>query len=109
MLLRDMKSRDVPLGSLPHREGGTFEMSAKLYETPAEYDYWIAVFDANHSVWGHMRFQAVIPKRIAESVDMAGMLVTGEIQDQVASSLSEANASGRSLAPVFSTDGWTLV
>jgi hypothetical protein len=109
MLLRDMDTRDIFLGSLAHRDGGAFEVSAKLYLTPPAYNYWLAVFDAHHEAWGHMRFQAVIPKGIAESLDHANLLITGALWDQVASSLRAADASGRALAPVFSADGWTLV
>lgn len=109
MRIMDMKKKQIGIGHLPHKLGGAFDIAAVFYETTPEYDYWIAVIDGNHSEWGHMRFQATIPKKIAPTAELAIALLTGPIAEQVKSLLTHADANGRPLDVVFARDGWVLV
>jgi hypothetical protein len=109
MPILDMKMQQLDLGILQHKDGGSFKNSACFYETTPEHDYWIAVIDGKHSVWGHMRFQATIPKKIAATAELAVVLITGAIAEQVRILLKAADVNGRPLDVVFSNDGWVLV
>lgn len=109
MLLRDMNKKQSDLGIFKRQDGENFAITAVFYETPTQYDYWLVVFDAEHADWGHMRFQAIIPKKIASTIAHAEALASSEILMQVKASLTESSASGRNLAPVFAFDGWTLI
>lgn len=109
MLLRDMSKMTLKIGQFRRGDGEKFELTAVLYQTPMEYDYWLCVFDAEHTEWGHLRFQAVIPKRIAQTPAFASSLAQGPIVEQVKSSLTTASPSGRDLNVAFSVDGWSLI
>jgi hypothetical protein len=105
----DMLQTAVPLGAFVRPDGERFTLNALIYETPPQYDYRLIVFDAAHETWGHMRLQAILPKRIAASSDTATGFVVGPILEQVKSCLVGANATSRPITPVFSLDGWVLV
>ena len=109
MQLGRMPHQDLDLGTHQRPDGQRFKVTARLYEMPAEYDYWQATYDAEHDQWGHMRFVLTVPKKIAATVDFARVLVGGAVLDQVKSALHGASAKGRDLAPCFAIDGWVLI
>ena len=106
------------LGQMPQRtknhtykrsDGETFMIQSTLYETPLKYNFWIGHFAATHQKWGQMGFQAIIPKSIATSVQLAEMLLNGSILNQVKSELAQVTAKDRNFAWCPSADGWHLV
>ncbi len=109
MLLRNMPQHKIALGTHKRADGEAFEVSAVLYESPASIDFWQVPIDTQHATWGHMRFVLTIPKKIADTVQLATVLIRGSVFDQVKATLATATASGRDLAPCFSMDGWVLV
>lgn len=52
MQLGRMPHQDLDLGTHQRPDGQRFKVTARLYETPAEYDYWQATYDAEHDQWG---------------------------------------------------------
>ena len=56
MLLGKVPHHDITLGSYQRSDGQQFKLSARLFELPAEYEYWQATYDGEHDQWGHMRF-----------------------------------------------------
>lgn len=109
MQLGRIPHQDLDLGMYQRPDGQRFKVMARLYEMPAEYDYWQATYDAEHDQWAHMRFVLTVPKKIAATVDFARVLVGGAVLDQVKSALKGASAKGRDLAPCFAIDGWVLI
>lgn len=99
----------LDLGTHQRPDGQRFKVTARLYEMPAEYDYWYATYDADHNQWGRMHFVLTLPKKIAATVDLARLLIAGEVLDQVKSDLQGATNKGRDLAPCFALDGWVLI
>ncbi|MCG7952663.1 MAG: hypothetical protein N0E56_15805 [Candidatus Thiodiazotropha endolucinida] len=104
-----VKHKDRDLGTYQRPDGQSFKVTAKLYEMPAEYDYWLTTYDAEHEEWGHMRFMLTVPKKIAATIDLAGAIVSGTALDQVKQSLLSATEQGRDMAPCFAHDGWVLI
>ena len=109
MLLGMVPHQDIALGTYERADGQKFALMARLYELPAEYDYWQAIYDGNHEQWGHMRFVLTVPKKTASSLDFARAIVTGSALDQVKACLNSATAKGRDLALYPSLDGWVLI
>ena len=109
MLLRDMKHHDLQLGTFQRPDGERFQIKARLYEMPAEYDYWQVPFDVHHDQWGNMRFVLTIPKKIASSIELAEVFVSGSALEQVKASLATANEKGRDFSVCFGVNGWTLI
>ena len=109
MQLGRIPHQPLDLGTHQRPDGQRFKVTAQLYEMPAEYDYWSATYDAEHDQWGHMRFVLTIPKKIAATMDLARLLVAGEVLDQVKSNLQGMTDKGRDLAPCFALDGWVLI
>ena len=90
-------------------DGEIFTIESTLYETPPSYNYWMGFFAASHQEWGQMGFQALIPKGIAVSAELAEALLKGPILDQVKSELTKVTAGGRDFTLCPSNDGWYLV
>ena len=109
MQLGRVPQHDILLGTYRSVDGQQFELTARLFEFPAEYDYWQATYDAEHDHWGHMRFVLTVPKKIASTLDLARAIVAGSALDQVKSCLNNATDKGRDLAPCFALDGWVLI
>ncbi len=99
---------ELALGDLTRDDGNRFVISALFYELATEYDYWLINYDAEHKVWGHMRFALVIPKRVAPTMALAMAIVNNSALEHIHSALHHATEGGRPLAPVFSDDGWIL-
>lgn len=94
MLLSKMNSTTLPLGTFKRPDEETFEISARLYECPSEYDYWLTVFDVAHKDWKTLHLTLFIPKSTAPSIDLAKVLVKGDALAQVKSSLLQAGPGG---------------
>lgn len=109
MLLGKVPHHDITLGTYQRSDGQQFKLTARLFELPAEYDYWQATYDGEHDQWGHMRFVLTVPKKIALSLDFARAIVTGSALDQVKACLNNATNKGGDLAPYFALDGWVLI
>jgi hypothetical protein len=109
MLLSKVHHHDIVLGPYQRADGHRFNLTARLFELPAEYDYWQATYDGEHHQWGHMRFTLTIPKKIAPTLNGARVIVAGTAAEQVKSCLDSATETGRDLAPCFSLDGWVLI
>ena len=109
MQLERVPQHDIPFGAYQRADGQTFKLTARLFELPAEYDYWQTTYDAEHNPWGHMRFVLTVPKKIASTLDLARAIVAGSALDQVKSCLNNATDKGRDLAPCFASDGWVLI
>jgi hypothetical protein len=115
-------------------DGEEFVVTAKLYYTPENFDYWLVHFNAVHKdnehkksdrsikepsvssldhataeSWGHMRFTAVLPKQVVRDENEVEKIVNSSILEQVQSLLDRTNQNGRPLALVTSLDGWTLI
>lgn len=109
MQLEQVPQHDISFGTYRRADGQTFELTARLFEMPVEYDYWMASYDGEHDQWGHMRFVLTIPKKVAATLNFAQAIVSGNALEQVKSCLIGATDKGRDLAPCFSPDGWVLV
>lgn len=109
MQLGRVPQHDIPLGTYQRADGQTFKLTARLFELPAEYDYWQTTYDAEHNQWGHMRFVLTVPKKIASTLDLARAIVTWSALEQVKSCLNNATDKGRDMAPCFALDGWVLI
>lgn len=109
MQLGKVPQHDISLGTHQRTDGQKFKLTARLFELPAEYDYWQATYDAEHDQWGHMRFVLTVPKKIAANLDFARAIVAGHAHDQVKSCLNSATDKGRDMAPCFALDGWVLI
>ncbi len=109
MILGKMPQRTRSHGSYVRRDGEKFTIESTLYETPLYYNYWMGIFVANHQEWGRMGFQAIIPKPVAMSAELAETLLNGPILDQVKSELTKARAEGRDITWFPSNDGWHLI
>lgn len=107
-MYRNMPQSNWMLGRYQRPDGESFDLSVRFYETPADMDYWSAVYDAHHETWKHMAFQLVIPKKVALTPQLAEALVRGASLDQVKAFLNESRPDGRDLQPVFSYDGWMM-
>lgn len=104
-----MTSHHASYGKLKREDNEEFDISAVLYESPADYNYWLVNYNGVHQHWGSMRFSLIIPKRIANSVALAGALMGDGPLDQVKSELNHVDNKGRPLTLFCSPDGWTLV
>lgn len=109
MILGKMPQRTMSHGPYKRSDGEIFTIKSTLHETPPSYNYWMGFFAASHQEWGQMGFQALIPKRIAVSADLAEALLKGSILDQVKSELTKVTAGGRDFTLCPSNDGWYLV
>lgn len=109
MQLREVPQHDISLGTHQRADGQRFKLTARLFELPAEYDYWQATYDAKHDEWGHLRFVLTVPKKIAATLDFARAIVSGAASEQVKSCLNSATQNGRDLVPCFALDGWVLI
>ena len=109
MQLGRVPQHDISLGTHQRVDGQKFKLTARLFGLPAEYDYWQAIYDAEHDQWGHMRFVLTVPKKIAVTLDFARAIVIGAALDQVNSCLNTATDNGRDMAPCFALDGWVLI
>lgn len=109
MLPGKVPHHDIALGTYQRPDGQKFKLTARLFELPAEYEYWQATYDGEHDQWGHMRFVLTVPKKIASSLDFARAIVMGSALDQVNACLNSATEKGRDLAPCFALDGWVLI
>jgi hypothetical protein len=109
MLLGKVPHHEIALGTYQRADGQKFKLTARLFELPAEYDYWQATYDGEHDQWGHMRFVLTVPKKIASSLDFARAIVAGSALDQVKACLNSATDKGRDLAPCVALDGWVLI
>ena len=109
MLLRDMKSHAIDLGQFARQDREAFRITSLIYETPLNYDYWLATYDAHHQEWGHLRFTLIIPKKIAPSIELAQALVREPVLDEVKAALATATEEGRPMSVTASEDGWSLV
>lgn len=109
MLHGKVPHHDILLGTHERADGQRFELTARLFELPTEYDYWQATYDGKHEQWGHMRFVLTVPKKIAPTLDLARMIVAGSVLEHVKMCLSSATEKGRDLAPCFALDGWVLI
>jgi hypothetical protein len=109
MLLSKMPHhpQSYPLFVRPDKE--EFAISSVLYESPAEYDYWLAHITVTHGSWQPSALTAIIPKKIASTVAFGLALLRGPILDQVQSNLMSATATGRDYLYVPSVDGWMLL
>ncbi|WCA73023.1 hypothetical protein G6L97_27045 (plasmid) [Agrobacterium tumefaciens] len=109
MLLSQMPKHVETFGPYRRTDGQVFEVVGTLWESPAEYDYWLGSYEANHKSWGALRMTLIIPKRIAPSIQSALALVAAGPLDQVKSELSNATATGKDFVLCPSTDGWSLI
>jgi hypothetical protein len=109
MLLKDMPHHSQDFGDWKRPDAQVFHISSVLYETPANFDYWTAKYDAHHKNWGYSHFTLIIPKKIATDVELAKVLVAAAPLDQLKASLFNADESGRQFTVCFSDDGWSLV
>ena len=103
-----MPQRTMSYGPYRRGDGETFTIESTLYEMPVEYNYWMGIFATRHQEWGRMGFQAIIPKRIAMSVELAEALLEGPILDQVKAELMKVTAGNRDFTWCPSNDGWHL-
>lgn len=109
MLLSRVPHLDIALGTYQRPDGQKFILTARLFELPAEYEYWQATYDGEHDQWGHVRFVLTVPKKTSSSVEFARAIVTGSALEQVKKCLNSATDKGRDLAPCFALDGWVLI
>jgi hypothetical protein len=109
MQLRQVSQHDISLGIHQRVDGQKFKLAARLFELPAEYDYWQATYDAEHDQWGHMRFVLTVPKKIAATLDFARAIVEGSALEQVKACLGGATDKGRDMSACFALDGWVLI
>ena len=100
MSLAKMKSSTLHFGTFKRPDGGTFEISARLYECPSEYDYWLAIFDVVHKNWKTIHITSFIPKAVASSVELAKVLLKGDGLVQVKSKLLEAGPGGPAILSI---------
>lgn len=109
MLLSEMARHDRSFGPYRRADGEVFIVVGTVWESPLEYDYWPGFYEAQHGVWGVFRMTLTVPKKIADSIDLAVALLGGAPLDQVKSELLKATPSGRNLIWCPSTDGWSLI
>jgi hypothetical protein len=100
MSLAKMKSSTLHFGTFKRPDGETFEISARLYECPSEYDYWLAIFDVLHKNWKTMHITSFIPKADASSVEFAKEFLKGDGLAQVKSKLLQAGAGGPAILSI---------
>jgi hypothetical protein len=105
MLLSKMKSTTFSLGVFKRPDGENFEISARLYECPSEYDYWLTIYDAVHKDWKQMHFTLFMPKKIAASAEVAKTIVRGDALEQVKSNLLQAEPGSRAFTVPLQTGG----
>jgi len=94
MMLSKMTSTTFRFGVFKRPDGESFEISARLYECPSEYKYWLTVYDAVHINWKQMNFTLFTPKKIASSIDAAKTIVKGDALEQVKTNLLQAGPAG---------------
>src|ERR1700736_6320369 len=95
MILSKMTSTTFRFGVFKRPDGESFEISARLYECPPEYDYWLTIYDAIHKDWKQIHFTLFMPKRIATSAEAAKAIIRGEGLEQVKSNLHHAGPRSR--------------
>ena len=100
MSLAKMKSSTLHFGTFKRPDGETFEISARLYECPPEYDYWLGIFDVLHKNWKTTHVTSFIPKAGASSVDLAKAFLKGDGLAQVKSKLLHAGAAGPAILSI---------
>ena len=108
-IIRNMPAYDLDFGTFERPDKESFRITCQVHETPPQYDYWLATFDAHHANWGHMRFSVMLPKRLATSDHLANAMLGGEILEQIEADLLRANAGGRDLTVTQSYDGWVIL
>jgi hypothetical protein len=89
MSLSKMKSSTLHFGTFKRPDEEIFEISARLYECPSEYAYWLGIFDVTHKTWKTMHITLFIPKAAASSIDLAKVILKGEGVEGVKSKLLE--------------------
>jgi hypothetical protein len=92
--LSKMKFSTLHFGKFKRSDEETVEISARLYECPSEYDYWLAIFDVVHKNRKTLHMTSFIPKTVASSVDAAKGMLKGDALEQVKSKLLEAGSGG---------------
>lgn len=107
--MQNTPQHKISLGKFKRSDDEIFDISGVLYESPTTIDYWTVSITAQHANWGLIRFVLTIPKKIAETIQLAAALARGPVFEQIKSSLNSANVDGRDLAPCFSLDGWVLI
>jgi hypothetical protein len=90
MLLSKMNSTTFSFGVFKRPDGEIFEISARLYECPPDYDYWLTVYDAAHKDWKQTHFSLFMPKKMAPSTHIAQTILKGEGLEQVKTRLLQA-------------------
>jgi hypothetical protein len=100
MSLAKMKALTLHFGTFKRPDGEVFEISARLYECPSEYDYWLAIFDVMHEKWKTLHITSFIPKVDASSIDLAKVFLKGDGLAQVKSKLLQAGAEGPAILSI---------
>ncbi len=109
MLRSKMPRHDRSFEAYKRADGEIFTIIGTIFESPPEYDYWSGFYEAHHDTWGIIRMTLTVPKRIANSIDLAVALQGGAPLEQVKSELLKATKDGRDLIWCPSTDGWSLI
>lgn len=107
--MRDIEFKEFEIGSYQRRDETSFVVTARLYLMPDEYDYWLVPIDAHHKDWGHMRYVALVPKRITKSPDLVIALARRSVFDQLKFALERIDKEGKNIGVYFSPDGWQLI
>lgn len=109
MLLSRMNHQTINFGPYRRADGETFEVTAKAYETPTNYDYWRVDFHTIHPEWGTFVFPMVALKKSYKSIEIAKVLAGAAPWDLVKSALDKADASGRPLMYRPFSEDWMMI
>lgn len=107
--LADACQHKVNLGTYNRNDGETFQIDAKLFETPIECNYWLVYINADHKQWGNTPFKLMIPKKIVKNFEQARAITCGSAFDQVKEILSMLTSGSRNFTITESHDGWILL
>ena len=109
MLLSNMPQHKISFGIYKRPDGEEFTIDTTLYESPANYNYWLVHFYVTHATWGSIRYRLHIPKQIASTVVLANALIGAGPLSQVKSFLNDVSVGGKVAVYCESADGWLLV
>ncbi len=104
----NMPQYTVNHGIHTRADGEKFSIESTLYEMQPERLAWKVIFVTKHNIWRDTVLVAIIPKQIATSVALAGVMRDGSILDQVKSELNKVNAGDRDFIACPSHNGWYL-
>lgn len=104
----EMNHQDFYLGAHSRSDSEIFRISARLFSTPADVDFWQAVYRADHERWGHRVYVLTIPKSGATDLSKATEIVKGRALEQLKELLALVPERA-SHTTTYVHDGWFLV